>query len=57
MVVHFAGKTADIDEINSLCKLKNIKVIEDCAHSLPSKYKDGWWVGSKEIPVFFFLFK
>tara|TARA_Y100001970_G_scaffold246015_1_gene313522 strand:- start:4598 stop:5737 length:1140 start_codon:yes stop_codon:yes gene_type:complete len=53
MVVHFAGKTADIDEINSLCKLKNIKVIEDCAHSLPSKYKDGLWVGSKGNPCIF----
>ncbi len=53
MVVHFAGKTADIDEINSLCKQKNVKVIEDCAHSLPSKYKDGSWVGSKGNPCIF----
>ncbi len=53
MVVHFAGKTAEIDEINSLCGAKNIKVIEDCAHSLPSKYSDGTWVGSKGNPCIY----
>lgn len=53
MVVHFAGKTADIDEINSLCRDKRIKVIEDCAHSLPSKYKDGAIIGSKGNPCVF----
>ena len=53
MVVHFAGKTANIDEINSICKAKKIKVIEDCAHALPAKYNDGSWVGSKGNPCIF----
>ncbi len=53
MVVHFAGKAAKIDEINSICNSKGIKVIEDCAHSLPSKYSDGKWIGDKDNPCVF----
>lgn len=53
MVVHFAGKTCDINPIISLCKSKGLKIIEDCAHALPSKYPDGDWVGSKGNPCVF----
>lgn len=37
--VHFAGQPCDMDEIQSLARRKNIKVIEDAAHALPSRYK------------------
>lgn len=32
-VVHYAGISCDIKEIVKICKLRNIKLIEDCAHS------------------------
>tara|TARA_B100001057_G_scaffold501183_1_gene621633 strand:+ start:3149 stop:4303 length:1155 start_codon:yes stop_codon:yes gene_type:complete len=53
MVVHFAGKTANMDEIMELAKTYNLKVIEDAAHALPSKYDNGKWVGSYGNPAIF----
>ncbi|MFH0734500.1 MAG: DegT/DnrJ/EryC1/StrS family aminotransferase [bacterium] len=37
--VHYGGQPCDMDEINQLAKLHNIKVIEDAAHALPATYK------------------
>lgn len=37
--VHFAGQSCDMDEILALAKKHNIKVLEDAAHALPTKYK------------------
>jgi dTDP-4-amino-4,6-dideoxygalactose transaminase len=37
--VHFAGQSCNMDEINSLAKKHNIKVLEDAAHALPTYYK------------------
>ena len=37
--VHFAGQPCDMDEIYEISKNYNLKVIEDAAHALPSKYK------------------
>ena len=39
IVVHMAGRSCDLNEINQICKKKNIKLIEDCAHSLGTKFK------------------
>jgi len=38
--VHYGGLPCDMDEILFLAKQKNIKIIEDAAHSLPAVYKD-----------------
>lgn len=37
--VHFGGHPCDIDSILKLSKNKNLKIIEDAAHALPTKYK------------------
>ena len=39
-VVHFLGKPIEMDKIVKICKKKNIKLIEDCALSLGSRYKN-----------------
>lgn len=38
--VHFAGQPCDMDEIYSISKKYTLKVIEDAAHAIPSKYKE-----------------
>lgn len=38
--VHFAGQPCDMDEIFTLAKKYNLKVIEDAAHALPAYYKN-----------------
>jgi dTDP-4-amino-4,6-dideoxygalactose transaminase len=40
IVVHYGGQACDMDEIIKICKEKNIHLIEDCAHSLGSTYKN-----------------
>ena len=37
--VHYAGQPCDMDEILEIAKAKNLHVIEDAAHALPSTYK------------------
>jgi perosamine synthetase len=37
--VHIGGQACDMDEIFAIAKKHNLKVIEDAAHALPSKYK------------------
>lgn len=37
--VHYGGQPCDLDEINELAKINNLKVLEDAAHSLPATYK------------------
>jgi len=37
--VHYAGQPCDMDEIISIANNHKLKVIEDAAHSLPTKYK------------------
>jgi dTDP-4-amino-4,6-dideoxygalactose transaminase len=39
MVVHLYGKSCAMDEIISICKKYNLKLIEDCAQSHGAKYK------------------
>ena len=43
--VHFAGHPCDMDQILSIAHAYNLRVIEDAAHALPSRYK-GKMVGS-----------
>jgi perosamine synthetase len=40
IIVHFGGIPCKIDEINKIAKKYNVKVIEDAAHALGSKYKN-----------------
>jgi perosamine synthetase len=37
--VHFAGQPCDMDEIYTIAKKNNLKIIEDAAHAIPSTYK------------------
>lgn len=37
--VHFAGQPCDMDEIFNIANKYGLKVIEDAAHAIPSKYK------------------
>ena len=39
VVVHFAGLSCDLKKIKALCGNK-IKIIEDCAHAIETKYDD-----------------
>jgi dTDP-4-amino-4,6-dideoxygalactose transaminase len=39
MIVHLYGKSCDMDPIVSLCRKKNLKLIEDCAQSHGAEYK------------------
>lgn len=40
MVVHWGGYPCDLDEVNAIAQVNNLKVIEDCAHALGARYKD-----------------
>jgi len=44
--VDFAGQPADMEDIYRLSKKKKIFVVEDAAHAIGSRYKDGSYVGS-----------
>ncbi|MDP2364658.1 MAG: DegT/DnrJ/EryC1/StrS family aminotransferase [Ignavibacteria bacterium] len=37
--VHYGGQPCDLDEIQELANVHNLKVLEDAAHSLPATYK------------------
>ena len=41
VVVHVWGNACELDEISSICKKKNIKIIEDAAEALGTKYING----------------
>jgi len=43
--VHFAGQPCDMDEIYAIAKKYNLKIVEDAAHAIPSKYK-GTFIGN-----------
>lgn len=38
--VHFAGLSCEMDKILAIAKKHNLKVVEDAAHSLPTRYKN-----------------
>lgn len=43
--VHFAGQPADVEKIHSICKDKDIHIIEDASHAIGSRYKSGKMIG------------
>jgi perosamine synthetase len=52
--VHYGGQPCDMDEILTLARKYNVKVLEDAAHSLPATYK-GKKVGTiSEVTCFSF---
>ena len=44
--VHFAGLPCEMENIQFECEKANVAIIEDAAHALGSKYRDGRMVGS-----------
>jgi dTDP-4-amino-4,6-dideoxygalactose transaminase len=55
MPVHYAGLSCNMDEILSLAKEFDLKVVEDAAHALPTTYK-GVMIGSLESDITVFSF-
>ena len=53
--VHFAGLACDMDPIIAVAKEHNIRVIEDAAHALPTKYK-GKLIGTLDTDITVFSF-
>lgn len=52
--VHIGGLPADLEQIYELGRKHNLAVIEDAAHSFPSKYKDKMIGGIGDITCFSF---
>lgn len=44
--VHFAGQPVDMEKLYELTKTRNINIVEDAAHAIGSRYKDGSPVGN-----------
>jgi dTDP-4-amino-4,6-dideoxygalactose transaminase len=40
IIVHFAGMPCEVDQILKITNGNNIKLIEDCAHAIETKYKN-----------------
>jgi len=55
MPVHYAGLSCNMDEILSLAKEFDLKVVEDAAHALPTTYR-GDMIGSLESDITVFSF-
>ena len=52
--VHYGGQSCDMDEIMSIAKKNNLKVIEDCAHSLGSKFDNSFCGTMGDVGCFSF---
>jgi dTDP-4-amino-4,6-dideoxygalactose transaminase len=37
--VHFAGRACDMDAITAIARMRDLKIIEDCAHAIETEYK------------------
>lgn len=55
MPVHFAGLACDMDAIIGIAKRNGLKVVEDAAHALPTRYK-GSLVGTFDTDATVFSF-
>lgn len=55
MPVHFAGLACNMDEIISIAKEHNLKIVEDAAHAFPTLYK-GQKIGTLDSDVTVFSF-
>jgi len=53
--VHFGGQPCDMDELFALSAKYNLKIIEDAAHALPSRYK-GTLIGNLKSDITCFSF-
>lgn len=53
--VHFAGLACEMDSIIAVAKEHNIRVVEDAAHALPTKYK-GKLIGTLDTDITVFSF-
>ncbi len=52
--VHIAGNVCNMEKICALAKKYNVKIIEDCAHSFPSKTDLGYAGAIGDVGVFSF---
>ena len=55
ILVHLNGYSANILEIKKFCKKKNIKIIEDCAEALFTKFKNKYVGNFGDIATFSFF--
>ncbi len=55
MPVHFAGMSAQMNEIIAIAKKHNLKVVEDAAHAFPCKYQ-GKLIGTLDTDATVFSF-
>lgn len=53
--VHFAGLSCEMDEIIAIARKHNLKIVEDAAHSLPTRYK-GRLIGTLDTDITVFSF-
>lgn len=53
--VHFAGLSCDMDPIIKVARRHDIKIVEDAAHALPTKYK-GKLIGTLDTDITVFSF-
>lgn len=54
IIQHTFGKPADLDKIIKIAKENNLKIIEDCAHSIGAKHKDNLLGTFSDIAMFSF---
>jgi len=52
--VHFAGRPCNMDEIVEIGRKRDLKIIEDCAHAIGTKYRDKHVGNFGEIGCFSF---
>lgn len=53
--VHFAGLACEMDEIIRIARKYNLRIVEDAAHALPTRYK-GNLIGTLETDITVFSF-
>ncbi|HCR3769303.1 TPA: UDP-4-amino-4-deoxy-L-arabinose aminotransferase [Proteus mirabilis] len=51
--VHYAGAPCDLDALRAVADEAGIPLIEDAAHAIGTRYKDGW-IGEKGTSIFSF---
>ncbi len=52
--VHYAGQPCEMDKIDSIAQQKNLFVVEDAAHAIPSKIGSNWVGSSDNLTLFSF---
>lgn len=54
IVVHYAGQSAQMEEIVRICKNRGVKVMEDAAHAFPTKYNEKFIGNFGDVTCFSF---